>query len=152
MSSMCGEFTYELQQELPFLVVCHCVPCQKNSGANGSVNGMVEKDQVRRVFRKCHVGTDLRRYQFKQLSGELRTWKRMESDSGNPVQYSVCKTCNTIMRVDADAMPGHVIVKPGTLDPAQALSGKPVVQEIFTRNRPDCFAALKDAKQAEAAT
>lgn len=53
------------------------------------------------------------------------------------------------MRVDAEAMPGSVIVKPGTLDDIKGLSALPVVQEIYTRNRPDCFEALKSAKQAE---
>lgn len=56
------------------------------------------------------------------------------------------------MRVDAEAMPGSVIVKPGTLDDIKGLGALPVVQEIYTRNRPDCFAVLKDVKQAEGAS
>lgn len=90
--------------------------------------------------------------QYKQLSGETREWIREKADSGNPVHYTVCKTCSTIVRVDAEAMPEMVIVKPGTLDDVKALGKLPVVQEIYTRNRPDCFAALAGAKQVEGAS
>lgn len=94
----------------------------------------------------------LRRLQYKILSGEVRTWLRTNADSGKPVQYSVCKTCNTIVRVDAEAMPAIVIVKPGTFDDRKVLDKLPVVQEIYARNRPDCFAALRDVKQAQGAS
>lgn len=68
------------------------------------------------------------------------------------MHYSSCKTCSTIMRVDAEFMPDLVIVKPGTLDDVKALGSLPVVSEIYTRNRPDCFAALKDVPQVQGAS
>lgn len=73
----------------------------------------------------------------------------MDSDSGKPVHYSVCRTCSTIVRVEADFLPDVVIVKPGTLDDIEAVGRLPVTQEIFARGRPDCFEALRDVKQAQ---
>lgn len=54
------------------------------------------------------------------------------------------------MRVEAEAMPGMLIYKPGTLDDAKLSEAKPVA-EIYTRNRPDCFAALNDVPQNDGA-
>ncbi|KAI0020116.1 Mss4-like protein [Xylariomycetidae sp. FL0641] len=96
-SCMCGGVTYELSGRPVSSVICHCRSCQKNAGANGSTNILVKDDQ------------------YKQLSGEIRTWTR-PGDSGKNVTYKSCATCPTIMTVHPEAFQGMVIVKTGTLD------------------------------------
>lgn len=55
------------------------------------------------------------------------------------------------MRVDAEAMPDSVICKPGTFDDKDVLGGLPMMGEIYTKDRPDCFSALGDVKQTKGA-
>lgn len=54
------------------------------------------------------------------------------------------------MWVDIEAMPDVKIFKTGTLDDKSALDKWPAVQEIYTRNRPDCIAGFQNAEQKEA--
>ena len=49
-------------------------------------------------------------------------------------------------------MPDMKILKTGTLDDKEGLDNAPVVQEVYTRNRPNCFDALKDAHQKKGQT
>ena len=49
-------------------------------------------------------------------------------------------------------MAGMLICKPGTFDDRELLDKLPVVQEIYTRNRPSCIEAFKEAKQVEGAS
>ena len=63
-----------------------------------------------------------------------------------------CANCNTLMFVDADFMPGMTIFKPGTLDDQSLLDGAQAGIEVYARNRPDCFEALKDAAQRKGQT
>ena len=56
------------------------------------------------------------------------------------------------MFVEAEAMPEAIIVKVGTLDDKAVLDNAPPLQEIYTRNRPSCFEALKGAEQKQGLT
>lgn len=51
------------------------------------------------------------------------------------------------MCVDLDAMPDVKIIKVGTLDDKSVLDKLPPVQEIYTKNRPDCISGFQDAAQ-----
>lgn len=55
------------------------------------------------------------------------------------------------MCVEVDSMPDIMLYKPGTLDNQNVLNEVPVIREIYTRNRPNCFNALNGAEQKKAA-
>ena len=85
-------------------------------------------------------------FQYKHLSGDVKTWTR-KGDTGKDVTNGYCSNCSNLMWVEADFMPEVKIFKPGTLDDKIVLDKLPVVQEVYTRNRPNCFEAWKGAEQ-----
>ncbi|KAK5116584.1 hypothetical protein LTR85_009209 [Meristemomyces frigidus] len=128
-SCVCGEYTHEYTGEPIGVAVCHCIPCRKTAGSNGSTNNLIKADQ------------------YKKTSGSVRNWTR-KGDSGKDVTYNNCATCGTIMSVNAAAMPDVVILKNGTLDGDAEDACKPGM-EIYTKNRPTCFDAIPGAAQKE---
>jgi hypothetical protein len=89
--------------------------------------------------------------QYKLLSGEAKRWTR-KGDTGMDVTNVYCSTCHNLMAVEAEFMPDVKIIKTGTLDDKELLDKLPVLQEVYTRNRPDCFEAFKDAGQKRGQT
>lgn len=86
--------------------------------------------------------------QYKKLSGtDLKYTRR--GVSGKDVTYHDCSTCGTIMWVEAEAFAGVHIVKAGTVDDKDALDKMKVQQEIFCKDRPDCFTALSGVDQKD---
>lgn len=132
-SCVCGGWTYEYEGEPAGVVsacillltersltrqaVCHCKPCQKTAGQNGSYNILVPADK------------------FKKLSGTDFLYTRT-GDSGKSVNYQNCGTCATVMVADIEAMPGVKLVKGGTLDDTAAIDKAQPGVEIYTKNRP----------------
>ena len=53
------------------------------------------------------------------------------------------------MWVEAEAFAGVHIVKAGTVDDKDALDKMKVQQEIFCKDRPDCFTALSGVDQKD---
>lgn len=87
--------------------------------------------------------------EYKRLSGDVRTWTR-KGDSGETVTNNYCINCSNLVFVEADAIPGVVIFMAGTLDDKAFLDGHPVIEEIYTKNRPSCVNAIQGAKQTTA--
>ena len=116
-SCVCGDWTYEYEGEPVAIAVCHCIPCRKTAGTNGSVNSLIPSDK------------------FKQLTGTDRTFTRL-GDSGKNLTYHNCATCGTIMWVEPEAMAGINIVKTGTIDDKEVLDNAKPVQEIYCSRRP----------------
>lgn len=87
-SCVCGDWTYQYEGDAAAVAVCHCIPCRKTAGTNGSVNSIVPNDQVN--FTK-HAWKDLEltAKQYKQISGTDRTFVR-KGDS-TKVRLSVLK-------------------------------------------------------------
>ncbi|KAI6837446.1 hypothetical protein KC327_g5005 [Hortaea werneckii] len=131
-SCACGQAQHEYSGEPAAVVVCHCRPCRKFAGMNGSTNAMVKADQ------------------YTKPSSSLMQWKR-GGDSGKQVAYNNCANCGTIMYVEAEAMPGIYIFKTGTLDDAETLNKLRPGMEIYTKDRPTCFEGLAGVPQKEAA-
>ncbi|KAI7159012.1 hypothetical protein KC316_g7055 [Hortaea werneckii] len=131
-SCACGQVQHEYTGEPAAVVVCHCRPCRKFAGMNGSTNAMVKADQ------------------YTKPSGSLMQWKRA-GDSGKQVAYNNCATCGTIMYIEAEAMPGIYIFKTGTLDDAETLNNLRPGMEIYTKDRPTCFEGLSGVPQKESA-
>jgi hypothetical protein len=45
-SCVCGDWTFEYEGEPAAVAVCHCIPCRKTAGTNGSVNSIIPSDKV----------------------------------------------------------------------------------------------------------
>jgi hypothetical protein len=95
-SCRCGHVTYESAAEPIFTGICHCQSCQKRSG--GAFSTVI-----------AVPGPSL------TVSGPT---KRFESvgDSGNPTHYDFCPDCGTAIKLEANVMPGVIMLPVGTLD------------------------------------
>ncbi|EGP84204.1 unnamed protein product [Zymoseptoria tritici ST99CH_1A5] len=131
-SCVCGDWTYEYSGEPGGVAVCHCKPCQKTAGLNGSYNLIIPEGN------------------FKKLSGSDFKYSR-KGDSGKSVNYSNCGKCATVMIADIEAMPGVVLVKGGTLDDESVMAKAEPKVELYTKNRPSWCGAWSGAEQKESA-
>ena len=93
---LCGAVRYTLNAEPQAVVLCHCTHCRRQSGSVFSTN---------LVFAQAHVA----------LRGAPRRY-RDSGDSGQPVWRHFCGECGAPLFTIAEAMPGVVIVKAGTID------------------------------------
>ncbi|KAF7190022.1 hypothetical protein HII31_08353 [Pseudocercospora fuligena] len=129
-SCVCGQWTYEYEGEPGGVAVCHCIPCRKTAGSNGSFNMIIPQDK------------------FKKLSGNDFLFERV-GDSGKKVKYQNCANCATVMVANVEAMPGMLIVKAGTVDdPAEDAKHQPQM-EIYRRNAPEWCTPWASAAQKE---
>lgn len=87
--------------------------------------------------------------QFKKLSGSDLTYDRV-GDSGKTVHYRNCAKCATVMAANADAMPGMIILKGGTVDDPEAINKNKPGVEIYTKDRPEWCTPWSIAAQKEA--
>nr|POE94692.1 hypothetical protein CFP56_16929 [Quercus suber] len=132
-SCMCGEYTYEISEgDVGGNAICHCEPCRKTAGSNGSVNSFVPNDK------------------FKRLSGTAKTWTR-KGISGKDVEYTFCSNCCTLISVDAESMAGMTIVKPGTIDDSSVMESLKPGLEIFTKERISWVKPTEGTEQKEVA-
>ncbi|KAI1160327.1 Mss4-like protein [Nemania serpens] len=116
-SCICGAVQFELTGEPLGTFLCHCVPCHKCAGANGSTNIIVDAQDFRQT-------------------GETRSWAR-KGLSGGDVVYNSCAACPTIVVVRAAVMPGQLIVRSGLLDSAADIERLPPQVELFVKDRID---------------
>ncbi|EMC96679.1 hypothetical protein BAUCODRAFT_108515 [Baudoinia panamericana UAMH 10762] len=133
-SCLCGEYTHEYTGDPLGVAICHCIPCIQTAGPNGSVNSAIKSEN------------------YIQTSGTAAKWTR-KGESGKNVTYERCQNCGTIMIVHAEAAPGIVIFKTGTVaseDPLAMGAPKPA-QEIYNKNRPECYPSISYAEQKDAA-
>ena len=103
---LCGAVCYTITGGPHSSGVCHCRHCQRSTGTAFSVVMIVPESDL-------HV------------TGALNTYED-RGDSGKPVHRRFCGACGAPVKTDADAMPGIVFVKAGTLDDTSVL--QPSVQ------------------------
>lgn len=109
---LCGGCTYEIDGEPVVVAHCHCLDCQKGSGAGHSTGAMFAQADVR-------------------LTGTVSSYA-MQSEADSTVTRLFCGTCGSPMFGSNTAMPGFMTVSLGTLDVSEDL--KPQVV-IFARTR-----------------
>ena len=109
---LCGSCAYTIEGEAVVVAHCHCLDCQRLSGAGHTTGAMFPKDGV-------------------TLIGVPATFS-LRSDSGSTVTRLFCGTCGSPLFGMNTGMPGFMTVCLGTLDASDAL--KPQVA-IFTRTR-----------------
>ncbi|KAI3321167.1 Mss4-like protein [Xylariaceae sp. AK1471] len=116
-SCMCGAVKFELTGEPVGACVCHCGPCHKCAGANGSTNLIVIPEHFHQT-------------------GEVRSWTR-KGISGQDVIYNFCAVCPTIVVVRPVSFGGRLVVKAGLLDSAADIKRTPPQVELFVKDRLD---------------
>jgi hypothetical protein len=88
-SCVCGDWTYEFDGDAVAIAVCHCRPCRKTAGTNGSVNSIVPNDKVEILQDGRGDSTLLTVEQFRQLSGTDRTFVRKGDSTQVRLQVDV---------------------------------------------------------------
>jgi hypothetical protein len=109
---LCGTCSYEIEGEPVVVAHCHCLDCQRLSGAGHTTGAMFAETGVR-------------------LIGEPATFA-LTSEAGNTVTRIFCGTCGSPLFGKNSGMPGMMTVTLGTLDDPAGLT--PQVA-IFTRSR-----------------
>jgi hypothetical protein len=93
---LCGNVRFSANAEPGFVGVCHCRNCQRNSGsAFAVVLG----------FPAAAVS----------MQGELKTYIDT-GESGKSLSRRFCPDCGSSISTEAEAMPGMIMLKAGTLD------------------------------------
>lgn len=110
---LCGGCAYEVGGEPVVVAHCHCLDCQRLSGAGHTTGAMFPEAQVR-------------------LLGEAPAVYELESAAGNTVRRLFCGTCGSPLFGMNSGMPGFMTVAAGTLDQSDDLA--PQVT-IFARSR-----------------
>lgn len=120
---LCGAVRYECSVDSPVAGICHCTHCQKTSGSAFSVNVFVQSETVK-------------------MTGGIGEYADT-AESGRKVVRKFCKTCGSSLASEAEAFPGMLIIKAGTLDDRSGL--RPGVQVWTQSKQPwvDLGAALK---------
>jgi hypothetical protein len=95
---LCGAVRYTCTAEPLRAYFCHCLDCQKESGA-----AFATELSMRRADT--------------QLTGATRRFSR-KGDSGQAVHRNFCIRCGTVVLTEFDVDPDHVGIKAGTLDDA----------------------------------
>ena len=109
---LCGNCSYTIEGEPVVVAHCHCLDCQRLSGAGHTTGAMFPEEGV-------------------TLTGAPATFS-LTSDGGNTVTRLFCGTCGSPLFGKNAGMPGFMTVFLGTLDAPDTLT--PQVA-IFARTR-----------------
>ena len=93
---LCGDVRYVVTASPTVVSLCHCRNCRKQSGSYRAVNWILPENEL-------------------SIDGQLATYLD-KGDSGRAVLRQFCPRCGSPVRTLAEAMPGLVILKAGTLD------------------------------------
>lgn len=95
----CGQLALTIEGEPVRISMCHCLECQRRTGA-------VISNQAR--FRREQIA----------FSGQSAVWKRT-AESGNALAFHFCPTCGSTVYWESEGFPGYVAVAVGNFaDPA----------------------------------
>ena len=86
----CGQLHLTIEGEPLRVAMCHCLECQRRTGAVISNQARFSREQV-------------------TAAGNSTTWVRT-AESGNAVTYHFCPTCGSTMYWESTGFPGYVNV------------------------------------------
>jgi hypothetical protein len=89
----CGQLHLTIEGEAARISICHCLACQRRTGAVISNQARFPREQV-------------------TLAGRARTWNRT-AESGNVVTFQFCPTCGSTVYWESESFPGYVVVAIG---------------------------------------
>ena len=108
----CGAIRYIFFAEPAFTAHCHCLDCQKMTGAQMSTVAGIPGET------------------FKVTQGEPSVYDTI-GESGKKVHRTFCSECGSTLFSTAESMPGVVFVEAGSLDDASWLQPS---MHIFVRS------------------
>ncbi|CZT48649.1 probable DUF636 domain protein [Rhynchosporium secalis] len=126
-SCMCNAVRYEYQGEPDVTALCHCIDCQKWSGAAYTSNVVVQ--------RKA----------FKVTQGEPKSYA-VTGASGKKNNHWFCGDCGSGLYTELEIMPDQTCIKSGSIDD-RSVRDYSVGVEFYTQDRMKYCQAVKDAKQ-----
>ena len=128
----CGQLHLAIEGEPSRIAMCHCLECQRRTGAVSSNQARFRREQV-------------------TFAGKSTQWKRT-AESGNTMTYHFCPTCGSTVFWENEGFPRHVTVAIGNFaDPSfpaptiavwDATSGshcRPIHRQSARRSRGDRF-------------
>jgi hypothetical protein len=96
----CGELEIVCEGEPVRISMCHCLECQRRTGAVFSNQAWFSRQQIT------------------SITGKATQFTR-RSDAGRSVTFRFCPTCGSTVYWEAEAFPGHIAVAVGSFaDPA----------------------------------
>jgi hypothetical protein len=112
-SCLCGAIRYSVDVPVTELRACHCVHCQKTSGAGGSVNAVIPSSA------------------FTITQGAPKRYAAL-ADSGRTLYRYFCGDCGSPIYSQRATTPETVVVRAGTLDNAPDMK---IATTIWTRSK-----------------
>ena len=100
---LCGAVRYAISAPITTLRACHCLNCQKHTGAGGSINAVVPADQ------------------FKLTKGEPKRYDDAATKSGRTLSRFFCGNCGSPLFSQRNPDIGLRIVRAGSLDNSKGL-------------------------------
>jgi hypothetical protein len=95
----CGQLYLTVEGEPVRVSMCHCLECQRRTGAVISNQARFAREQV-------------------TVSGQSAVWKRT-AESGNALTFHFCATCGSTVYWEGEGFPGFVAIAIGNFaDPA----------------------------------
>ena len=89
----CGQLHLTIEGEPSRISMCHCLECQRRTGAVISNQARFRRDQV-------------------TFAGQATTWMRT-AESGNALTFHFCPTCGSTVYWEGEGFPGYVAVAIG---------------------------------------
>jgi len=111
---LCGAIRYAVDAPLRELRACHCIDCQRASGAHGAVVAFV------------------RREHFRIVQGTAKRYAK-KADSGRTLFRYFCGDCGSSLYSYRETLPEVIGVRAGTLDDS---SGLRITAHIWTKSAP----------------
>ena len=109
---LCGAIRYEISAPITELRACHCLDCQRASGASGT------------------VGAPVPRSALKVTKGTAKRFTK-KADSGRILHRLFCADCGSPLWSERETTPDMVNVRAGTLDDS---SGLKIIMNIWTKS------------------
>ncbi len=111
-SCLCGAIRYAIDVPVTELRACHCIHCQRASGANGSINAVVPSAA------------------FAITEGAPKRYASAAA-SGRTLYRYFCGDCGSPIYSQRATDPGTVVVRSGTFDNVE---GMRITANIWTRS------------------
>jgi len=89
----CGQLHLTIEGEPARISMCHCLECQRRTGAVISNQARFRPDQV-------------------MISGKSTVWNR-KADSGSAVTFHFCPICGSTVYWQSESFPGFLVVAIG---------------------------------------
>ena len=101
----CGQLSLTIEGEPARISMCHCLECQRRTGAVLANQARFRRDQI-------------------TFAGQATAWTR-SSDSGNAITFRFCPVCGSTVYWEGHGFPGFVAVAIGTF--ADPTSRRPTI-------------------------